>query len=134
MHFTLSTNGFCDIVNITDKVESLVEKSNVKDGIVLIFSPGSTCGITMIEYEEGVIEDLKEILDKIIPPHKNYKHCQKWGDCNGFSHLRGAIIPPSLTLPIENGRLIHGIWQQIVFIDFDNRQREREVILKIIKE
>jgi len=132
MRFTLSTKGFCDVIDITDKIEKIVQESGAKEGLVLIFSQGSTCGITMIEYEKGIIEDFKEIIEKIIPQHKNYKHCQRWGDCNGFSHLRSALIPPSLVVPIENGNLVCGTWQQIVFIDFDNRSREREVVVKVM--
>ena len=134
MRFSISTKGFNDIVDITNRVSDIVRKSKVKDGVCLISCPGSTCGITTMEYESGLIEDFKRILEKIVPMSKDYEHCKKWGDCNGFSHLRSALIKPFLTVPIENGDLLLGTWQNLVFIDFDNRPREREVIVKIIGE
>ena len=133
MRFSLQTKGFNDVIDITDKVSKIVEKSNVKDGICLISCPGSTCGITTIEYESGLIEDLKKALERIAPMSEDYEHCKKWGDCNGFSHIRSALLKPFLAVPIENGELILGTWQQIVFLDFDNRPREREILVKIIK-
>jgi len=132
--FKISTRGFTDIIDITSDVEKAVEKSKVKDGICLISSPGSTCGIATIEYEPGLIEDLKRILDKIVPMNQNYEHCKKWGDCNGYAHVRSVLINPFLAVPVENGRLSLGTWQQIVFLDFDNRPRDREIMVKIIKE
>ena len=134
MRFSISTKGFTDIIDITEKVLEAVKKSGVKNGVCLISCPGSTCGITTMEYESGLIEDFKRILEKIVPMSKDYEHCKKWGDCNGFSHLRSALIKPFLTVPIENGKLLLGAWQNLVFIDFDNRPREREVIVKIIGE
>lgn len=132
MQFKIRTKGLTDIVDITSQVEEEVRKSGVKDGICLISSPGSTCGLTTIEYEEGLIEDLKRTLEKIAPMNKDYEHCKKWGDCNGYAHIRSALLKPFLTVPIENGKLVLGTWQQLVFIDFDNRPREREIIIKIV--
>jgi len=132
MKFSVKTKGFNDIIDITLGVEKEVEKSKVKDGICLISSPGSTCGLTTIEYEEGLIEDLKRTLEKIAPMNKDYEHCKRWGDCNGYAHIRSALLKPFLTVPIENGKLVLGAWQQLVFIDFDNRSREREIIIKIV--
>ena len=132
MRFTISTKGFTDIIDITDKVSKIVKDSKVKGGICLISSPGSTAGITTIEYEEGVIEDLKRILEKIAPMSEDYEHCKKWGDCNGYAHIRSALIKPFLAVPIENGKLVLGQWQQIVYLDFDNRPREREMMVKIV--
>ena len=132
MKFQIQTKGFNDIINITDKVSQLVKESKVKEGICLISSPGSTCGLTTIEHEAGVIEDLKRALERIAPMSEDYKHCQKWGDCNGYAHVRSALLKPFLAVPIENGELVLGQWQQIVFIDFDNRPREREIMMKII--
>lgn len=132
MKFNISTKGFNDIIDITDKVSELVKKSKVKDGICLISSPGSTCGITTIEYETGLIEDLKKTLEKIAPMNKDYEHCKKWGDCNGYAHIRSALMKPFLAVPIENRDLLLGTWQQIVFIDFDNRPREREILVKVV--
>ena len=132
MKFSVKTKGFNDIIDITLGVEKEVEKSKVKDGICLISSPGSTCGLTTIEYEEGLIEDLKRTLEKIAPMNKDYEHCKRWGDYNGYAHIRSALLKPFLTVPIENGKLVLGAWQQLVFIDFDNRSREREIIIKIV--
>lgn len=132
MKFSISTKGFNDIIDITDKVAQMVGRSKIKDGICLIFCPGSTCGITTIEYESGLIEDLKRVLEKLIPMSKDYEHCKKWGDCNGYAHVRSALLKPSLVVPIEDGKLLLGTWQQIAFIDFDNRSRNREISVKIV--
>jgi secondary thiamine-phosphate synthase enzyme len=134
MRVSIRTKGFNDVIDITEKVSEIVERSKVKDGICLISCPGSTCGITTMEYESGLVKDLKKILEKIAPMSEDYEHCKKWGDCNGYAHIRSALIKPFLTVPIENGKLILGTWQQIVLVDFDNRPREREIIVKIIKE
>jgi len=132
MKFSVKTKGFNDIIDITLGVEKEVEKSKVKDGICLISSPGSTCGLTTIEYEEGLIEDLKRTLEKIAPMNKDYEHCKRWGDCNGYAHIRSALLKPFLTVPIENGKLVLGQWQNLALLDFDNRSREREIIIKIV--
>ena len=131
MRFSLKTKGFNDIIDITNEISGAVEKAGKGEGICLISCPGSTCGITTIEYEKGVIEDLKRALEKIAPMNKDYEHCKKWGDCNGYAHVRSALIQPFLAVPIEDGKLALGTWQQIVFIDFDNRSREREILIKI---
>ena len=132
MKFSIQTRGFTDMLNITDKVREIVKNSKIEDGICLVFCPGSTCGITTIEYESGVIIDLKRALERLAPMNKDYEHCKKWGDCNGYAHIRSALLKPSLCCPIENSDLVLGTWQQIVFIDFDNRPREREIIVKIM--
>ena len=132
MKFTISTKGFTDIIDITDKVSKIVKDSKVKEGICLISSPGSTAGITTIEYEEGLIEDLKRALEIVAPMNEDYEHCKKWGDCNGYAHIRSALIKPFLAVPIENGKLVLGQWQQIVYLDFDNRPRERDIMVKIV--
>ncbi len=131
--FFIKTQGFNDILNITEKVEKAVQESGVQEGIVLIFVPGSTAGITTIEYEPGVIEDLKNVFEKIAPKNGDYKHEEAWHDGNGFSHVRAAILGPSLTLPIENGKMLLGSWQQIVLVDFDNKPRKRQIIIKVVK-
>jgi len=131
MKFSISTKGFNDVVDITLQISEVVKKEEKKNGICLISCPGSTCGITTIEYEKGVIKDLKRALEKIAPMNKNYEHCKKWGDCNGYAHVRSALIQPFLAIPIEDGKLALGTWQQVVFLDFDNRPREREILVKI---
>lgn len=132
MRFTIPTKGFTDIIDITDKVSKIVRDSKVKEGICLISSPGSTAGITTIEYEEGLIADLKRALEIVAPMNEDYEHCKKWGDCNGYAHIRSALIKPFLAVPIENGKLVLGQWQQIAYLDFDNRPREREIMVKIV--
>lgn len=132
MKFFVQTKGFNDIIDVTEKIRETVKSSKIKDGICLVFVAHSTCALTAIEYEEGVIQDLKRILEVIAPMNANYEHCKKWGDCNGYAHVRAALMKPSLVIPVEEGKLKLGTWQQIVLIDFDNRPREREVILKII--
>jgi secondary thiamine-phosphate synthase enzyme len=132
MKFRVSTKGFCDIIDITSRVEEAVRNSKIKEGICLVSSPGSTVGLTTIEYEPKLLKDFKEFLEKIIPSDKKYHHDDVWGEANGFSHLRSSLIKPFLTVPVENGKLVLGQWQNLVLVDFDNRPREREVIVKVI--
>ncbi len=132
MRFSIKTKGFNDTINITNEVSDLVKKTDRKDGICLISCPGSTCGITTIEYEEGVAEDLKRTLEKIVPMNEDYEHNRKRGDGNGYAHIRSALIQPFLAVPLEDGKLVLGQWQQITFIDFDNRPREREILIKVV--
>jgi len=133
MRFSISTKGFNDIIDITSRVSQIVKNSKVKDGVCLISSPGSTCGITTIEYEPNLVADFKEFLEKLAPSNRTYRHDQTWGEANAPAHIRSALIKPFLTVPIESGELVLGQWQQAVLIDFDNRPREREIIVKIIK-
>jgi len=133
MQFSIKTRGFNDIIDITDQVSQAVEKSKVKEGICLISCPGSTAGITTIEYEPNLLEDFKEFLEKLVPSNRSYRHDEAWGEKNGFSHIRSALIKPFLTIPIEDGKLVLGTWQQVVLVDFDSRPRDREIRVKIIK-
>lgn len=130
----LSTIGNCDLKDITDNIYNIILKSSIKNGIVTVFAVGSTAGITTIEYEPGLLKDIPKLLDKIIPPAGNYKHNDTWGDGNGHSHLRSALIKTSLTIPIVNSEMSLGTWQQIVFIDFDNRPRTRRIAVQILGE
>lgn len=132
MKFNILTKGFNDIIDITGQVSKAVKESKVQDGVCLISSPGSTCGITTIEYEQELLKDFKEFLEKIISSDREYHHDKVWGEKNGFSHIRSALIKPFLTVPIEDGKLVLGAWQNIVFLDFDNRPREREILVKAI--
>ena len=132
MRFSIKTKGFNDIIDITREVSWAVAEAKIKDGICLISCPGSTTGLTTLEYEDGLIEDLKKILDKIAPMTKDYEHCKKWGDCNGYAHVRSALLKPFLSVPVEDGKLLLGTWQQVALIDFDNKPREREIIVKVI--
>lgn len=128
----LQTQGFNDIVNITPRVLSVLEDSPVANGLICVFCPGSTGSVTTIEYESGVLYDLKKALERIAPSDIPYRHDERWRDGNGFSHVRAALMKPSLTIPLVSGRLTLGTWQQIVFIDFDNRKRSRELVVQII--
>ena len=128
------TAGFCDIIDITAKVKSRLEEEKIFRGQVTLFVSGSTAALTTIEYEPGLIQDLKEFVEKLIPSNRRYHHDDRWGDDNGFSHLRAALFGPSLAIPVENGALALGAWQQVVLLDFDNRPRTREIIIQLIGE
>ncbi|MBU3933366.1 MAG: secondary thiamine-phosphate synthase enzyme YjbQ [Candidatus Omnitrophica bacterium] len=130
----LSSKGETDIIDITDKVSDCVEGSKVKDGAVTIFVSGSTAGLTTIEYEPGLLKDLPKAFEVIAPRQGEYHHNLRWHDGNGFSHVRAAMLGPSLSVPFSNKRLHLGTWQQIVLIDFDNRARSREIIVQIMGE
>jgi len=132
--FPLRTKGFSDTIDITGKVTRVIQHSGIKNGLVTVFCKGSTGSITTIEYESGVIKDLQKVLEKIVPSNIPYEHDKRWGDGNGFSHVRAALMKPSLTVPLIKQQLILGTWQQIVFMDFDNRNRQREIVVHIIGE
>ena len=130
--FVVETKGRTDVVNITTQVERAVSRSGVRSGIVVVFTPGSTAGLTTMEFESGAISDLKDAIARIAPEGMAYAHDARWGDGNGFSHVRAALLGPSLSLPLREGALVTGTWQQIVLIDFDNRPRSRRVEVQII--
>jgi len=130
--FNISTKGFNDIVDITEKVLEIIKTSKTKEGICLISCPGSTCGITTIENDPNLLEDFKEFLEKLVPSNRPYRHDKTWGEKNAPAHIKSALIKPFLSIPIEDRKLILGTWQQITLIDFDNRPREREILVKII--
>ena len=125
------TTNSIDIIDITDQVAAIVEKSSILNGSVNIFVAGSTAALTTIEYESGVINDLKNAIERLAPRDMHYTHDSKWGDGNGFAHVRAALLGPSLAVPLINGNLILGTWQQIVLCDFDNHPRTREVFVQI---
>jgi secondary thiamine-phosphate synthase enzyme len=128
------TAGFCDIIDVTGKVREQIEKQKIERGLVTLFISGSTAALTTVEYEPGLVQDLREFVEKLIPSDRKYHHDDRWGDDNGFSHLRASLFGPSLAIPIENGRPMLGTWQQIVLLDFDNRPRVREIIIQLIGE
>lgn len=130
----LETRGETDLIDITQSVGRVVKDSGVSSGIVTVFVPGSTAGVTTIEYESGAISDFKKAVDRIAPKGIHYDHDARWGDGNGYSHIRASLLGPSLTVPFSSSRLLLGTWQQIVLVDFDNRPRRREVILQVIGE
>jgi secondary thiamine-phosphate synthase enzyme len=130
--FSINTKGFTDILDITEKVKSLVYKHSIKDAAVVVSMAGSTAGITTIEYEPGLIKDFPDILDEIAPMNKIYHHDDAWHDGNGYAHIRAALIGNSVTVPLVDGALLLGTWQQIVLIDFDNKPRARSVYIQLI--
>jgi len=130
----IETNGETDLIDITAEVAKGVSKSGISSGTVTIFIPGSTAGVTTIEYEGGAIRDFQEAIERIAPKDIDYHHDARWGDGNGYSHVRAALLGASLTVPFTSTRLLLGTWQQIIVVDFDNRPRSREIILQIIGE
>lgn len=131
---SMSTQGDGDVRDITSRVQEAVRDSGVGSGTVTVFCPGSTGALTTIEYESGVVADLMQSLDELAPPDRNYRHHARWGDDNGHSHVRAALVGPSLTVPFVDGDLTLGTWQQIVFLDFDTRPRSRSLTLQIVGE
>ncbi|MFH1662654.1 MAG: secondary thiamine-phosphate synthase enzyme YjbQ [Chloroflexota bacterium] len=127
---SLSTKGHCDIIDITPQVADVLAES----GTVTIFVTGSTAGLTTIEYEPGLISDLKEMWQRLVPENIPYGHDQAWGDGNGHSHVRASLLGASLVIPFSHKRLTLGTWQQIVLLDFDNRPRSRQLLLQIMGE
>jgi secondary thiamine-phosphate synthase enzyme len=130
----LQTRGHGDMHDITGEVAAKVRDSGVGSGIVTLFCPGSTSALTTIEFESGALSDLERLFDEIIPPDRDYAHNLRWGDGNGHSHVRAALLGPSLTVPFVNGVLLLGTWQQITYIDFDNRSRSRRLVVQIVGE
>ena len=130
---TLSTRGDNDVHDLTDEVEAVSTQSGVRNGIVTVFVPGSTAGVTAIEYEPGMIKDLQEFLDRTAPAGARYNH-NHGGESNGHAHVRAAFVGPSLTVPLIEGRLGLGTWQQIVLVDFDDRPRRRDVTVQVVGE
>ena len=128
------TAGFCDVIDITAKVREYLEKEKIQNGLATLFVSGSTAALTTIEHEPGLIQDLKEFVERYIPSDRRYHHDDRWGDDNGFSHVRASLFGPSLAIPIENGRLCLGTWQQNVLLDFDNRARTREITIQFMGE
>ena len=130
----LNTKGNADVHDITPQVARVVRDSEVKNGIVTIFCPSSTSALTTIEYESGCISDLRRLFEEIIPQNREYAHNARWHDGNGHSHIRAALLGPSLTVPFVEGDLALGTWQQVIYVDFDVRSRHRELVLQIIGE
>ena len=133
-YFEIDTAGNCDVIDITAAVSNAVEESNIGNGTVTVFVPGSTAGITTIEFESGAVSDLKEVFSRLVPEDKFYAHNERWGDGNGHSHIRASLLGPSFSIPFSSSRLILGTWQQVILVDFDNRPRKREIILQITGE
>ncbi|RZN69995.1 MAG: YjbQ family protein [Candidatus Methanolliviera hydrocarbonicum] len=126
------TRGETDIIDITGEVTNAIKASEIRNGIVTIFVPGATGAVTTIEYEPGLLKDLPAMLERIAPKEIEYEHEKRWHDGNGHSHVRASLLGPSITIPFEDGRLTLGTWQQIVFIELDNKSRSREIVLQIM--
>ncbi len=132
--YRFSTDGDGTIVNVMEPLESILDTSGIVNGQLTVFVPGSTGAITTIEYEPGLLEDLPRLFEKLVPSGISYSHDKTWGDGNGFSHLRAALVGPSLTIPVSDGALTLGTWQQVVFLEFDNRPRHRRLVINVIGE
>jgi len=130
----MDSKGNADILDITEHVSRAVVESGLNDGVITVFTPSSTSGLTTIEYESGCISDLRRLFDEIIDPGRHYAHNARWGDGNGHSHVRAALLGASFSVPFVNRRLTLGTWQQIIFVDFDNRSRRRELVVQMIGE
>ncbi len=130
----VQTKGHCDIIDITSQVAQQVAESGMSSGMVTIFVAGSTAGVSTIEYESGLIDDFQGMWERNVPTGISYRHDLRWGDGNGYSHVRASLLGPSLTVPFVNRKLTLGTWQQIVLVDFDNRPRSREIVLQIMGE
>jgi secondary thiamine-phosphate synthase enzyme len=130
----IKTRGNADIHDITDQVAQQVLESDLNNGIVTIFVSGSTGALTTIEYESGALSDFQRLFDEIADPKRDYQHNLRWHDGNGHSHVRAALLGPSLTIPFVDRRLTLGTWQQIILVDFDNRPRQRRLVVQIMGE
>jgi len=130
----ISSKSENDIIDITKQVADIVSKSGISNGIITVFVSGSTGAITTIEYESGLVKDFPDLLSRIAPDDINYEHEQIWHDGNGRSHVKASLIGPSLTVPFQDGQLLLGTWQQIVFLELDTRARDRTLVLQIIGE
>ena len=129
----VKTKGNCDVVNITEQVSEIVGRSDMKEGTVTVFNVGSTAGITTTEYEPGLVNyDIRTAFEKIAPEHARYEHEETWHDDNGHSHVRATLLGPSLSVPVVDGRLTLGTWQQIILVDFDTRARTRTIICQMV--
>ncbi len=132
--FEVSTQGFCDVLDITPQVSKAVAESGIRNGIVCVANPGSTAGITTVEFEPGAVADLKEALQKLAPENRRYHHDDTWDDGNGFAHLRSALVGAAKSFPVKDGSVVLGTWQQIVVLDFDNRPRTRRLVVTAVGE
>jgi secondary thiamine-phosphate synthase enzyme len=132
--FSFSTEAEMDVVDVTHDVSEIIEESPIEDGVVTVFVPGSTGALTTLEYEPGLVQDIKDFFDRTVPQDHHYQHEERWHDKNGHSHIRASLIGPSVAIPFRDNRLMLGTWQQIVFLDCDVRSRERELIVQIVGE
>ncbi len=129
--FTLATKGYADMHDLTPRVTDYVNDAGLRDGSVLLFVPGSTAGLTTIEFESGVLADLRDAFERLAPQGIPYAHDARWGDGNGFAHIRAALLKPDLEIPVVEGVLTMGTWQQVILIDFDNKERRRDLVVQL---
>ena len=129
--FELSTQGETDVIDVTDRLRDAVAESGIDEGTALVFTPGATAGVTTLEFEPGCVADLKEALERVAPRHGEYEHNRRWGDGNGFSHIRAALLGPSLSVPVAGGMPLLGTWQQVVLVDCDNKPRDRRLVITV---
>lgn len=129
---SVQTQGFSDIVDITQQVQTTITESEIMNGIVNVTAIGSTATVTTIEYEPALVIDMQELLNKLVPETIRSRHSETWGDDNGFSHMRATLMGPGTTLPVEHGKLLTGTWQQVVVIDHDNRPRNRQIRIQVV--
>lgn len=132
--FSLKTRGNGEVIDITGEVSDAVRTSGLSSGIVTVFVPGATAGVTTIEFEPGLVEDIDEMFERVVPQNREYHHNLRWHDGNGHAHVRASLLGPSLTIPFTDGRLTLGIWQQLILVDFDNKSRNREVVCQVMGE
>jgi secondary thiamine-phosphate synthase enzyme len=133
-NIAINTRGNTDIMDITRELERLVTESGLKSGTMTVFCPSSTSGLTTVEYEPGAISDLKGMFEELVPSQRDYAHNATWGDGNGYSHMRASLLGPSLTIPFIERSLTLGTWQQVIYIDFDIRPRQRELVVQMMGE
>ncbi len=131
---SVHTQGECDIIDITPQVEQQISETDINSGTVTVFVAGSTAGIPTIEYEPGLTADFTGMWERLVPKNIPYQHDRRWGDGNGFSHVRASLLGASMVVPFHNQRLLLGTWQQLILVDFDNRPRSRQIILQIMGE
>ena len=130
----LRTQGNAQVINITSQVNQAIRESGLVGGLVTVFCPSATSGVTTIEFEDGAVHDFRRLFDEIVDPDREYRHNLRWGDGNGHSHVRAALLGPSLTVPFVNRQMTLGTWQQIIYVDFDNRPRQRSLVVHMMGE
>jgi secondary thiamine-phosphate synthase enzyme len=133
-YIEFNTSGNAESIDITSRLKDALDETELQNGIVTVFVPGATGALTTVEYESGLVQDMEELWEKLIPPSKQYHHDRTWGDGNGHSHLRSTLLGPSLSVPFCSGAFTLGTWQQVIFIDFDVRSRTRRLVLQFIGE
>ena len=131
---SFQTEGFCHLIDITPLTQDKVRDSGMTQGIAVVFVPGSTGAVLTMEFEDGLVQDFERLMEQLAPQDSPYEHDRRWGDGNGFSHLRAALMGASAVVPVVNGRLALGTWQQLLFVDFDNRKRQRTIIVQLLGE